>query len=315
MKKEYIILALIIVALSAYLVMHKTDSTHYTLPVLDDLKDTTINHIDIVKGDTTISLDSNGDSWVVGNEKFPAKKEDINTMIESIKNLTLTALVSESKSYNRYELDDQNKIAVTAKNGEKEIRSFDVGKVASSYRHTFVKLENDYRVYHADGNFRRNFDKTEESLTDKVIMTLDKATVFGIQTKGGDNTLSFERKQEPVTVDVNTENKDEEATVPPKPKDIWADAAGTEKSKEKIDSFVSQFENLTCSYYIKGKTKEDFKDPVLEISLNAGKVYNLTIYPKKDDEEGYPAICSESAFPFAISPSKMDDIKKKLAEI
>lgn len=321
MKKEYIILALIIAALSAYLVMHKTDSTHYTLPVIDNLKATTINHIDIVKGDTTLSLESNnnGDSWVVGEDKFPAKKEDVDKMIENIKNLTLTALVSESKSYNRYELDDQNKITVTAKDGDKVIRTFDVGKVASSFKHTFVKLQNDDKVYHADGNFRRNFEKKEEDLTDKTVLKLDKAMVYSLQYKEGDKALSLERKQEPVSVDVTQDKKEdkqeEEAAEPQKPKDIWADAGGAEKSKEKVDSFVSLFTILKCSNYIKGKTKDDFKDPILEITLTADKPYTVSVFPKTEEEKEYPAISSESPFSFTLPSSKVDDMKKKLEGI
>lgn len=318
MKKEYIVLALIIVALSAYLVFHKSDSTHYTLPVLDDLGSADISRIDLVHGTTTLTLEKTGDQWVVGEEKFPANESQITSMIKAIKELKLTALISESKNYNRYELDDENKIRVSASSKDKVIRTFDVGKTASSYKHTFVKLDTDPRVYHAENNLKSTFNKTEDNLTEKLVMNFNPETVYGIQTKDNGKEMALARKQEPVTVDVTKEEKKDQAnpeTQAPAPKDIWTDASGKEKDNTKITAFVSLFSNLKCDHYIKGQTKESLTGPIFEVTINTDKVCTLSIFPKKDEDKTYPAISSENAFPFTLSEAKVDDIKKKLGEI
>ena len=60
-------------------------------------------------------------------------------MLSAIENLTLTALVSESKNYNLYDLNEEKRINVKAWQGENLKRDVDLGKTASSFRHTFVK--------------------------------------------------------------------------------------------------------------------------------------------------------------------------------
>ncbi|MBW1691689.1 MAG: DUF4340 domain-containing protein [Deltaproteobacteria bacterium] len=67
-------------------------------------------------------------------------------------------MVSESRDYSRYQLDDEHKITVKAYIGEKLTRELDVGKAAPSYRHTFVRLKENEFVYHARENFRNAFD-------------------------------------------------------------------------------------------------------------------------------------------------------------
>ena len=74
------------------------------------------------------------------------------SVLDGIEQFSLAALVSESKSYNRYELDDQNKIQIKAWQGETLKRDFLVGKTASGSRHTFVRLARDDRVYQAQEN-------------------------------------------------------------------------------------------------------------------------------------------------------------------
>ena len=102
-------------------------------------------------------------------------------MLDNIEKLTLTALVSESKNYNRYDLSGEAKINVKAWQGDSLKRDIDVGKTASSFRHTFVKTAGDDRVFHARGNFRNTFDTTVDDLRDKTILTYTPSDIQQIQ--------------------------------------------------------------------------------------------------------------------------------------
>ncbi|RLB30511.1 MAG: hypothetical protein DRG87_04865 [Deltaproteobacteria bacterium] len=55
-KKEYIILAAVILALSLYLFLRKTDKTHYELPKLSAVPKEDISKIEITKKGTDIIL-------------------------------------------------------------------------------------------------------------------------------------------------------------------------------------------------------------------------------------------------------------------
>jgi len=56
MKKEYIILAVIIIALSLYLFFHKIGTTHYKLPEVSELSAADITKLEILKTGSAIIL-------------------------------------------------------------------------------------------------------------------------------------------------------------------------------------------------------------------------------------------------------------------
>ena len=64
-------------------------------------------------------------------------------MVEVLDKITLSALVSESKSYDRYDLSDEKKLSIKAWEGETLKRDFYAGKVSPSSRHTFITLAGD----------------------------------------------------------------------------------------------------------------------------------------------------------------------------
>ena len=148
-KKEYIILAVIIAALLLYLSQRSTDRTLYKLPDVPEISNSDITKIEINKNSTPIAISKKGDRWTIGPNKYPADTLKVKNMLDVMEKLTLTALVSESKSYNCYNLDNDNKITVKAFGKDKLKLEFDIGKAASSFRHTFVKIAGDERVFHA----------------------------------------------------------------------------------------------------------------------------------------------------------------------
>ena len=313
MKKEYIILAAIIVVLSAYLVLHREGTAPVDLPVLEDLSQVDLSKIEIAKAGKTITLERQDGAWVVGADKFPADENQVKAMVTHIKDLKITALVSEAENYARYDLDDEHKIKVTAYGNGKVLRTFDVGKAASSYRHTFVRMDKDKRVFHAEENFRDALDKSDDGLTDKKVLACDPEKITGIKADMDKTSYGFERKKEAVPV-ASAEKQDGEKKAP-QTLDLWADASGKEMDKTKITDFIMLFSNLNCDRYIKGSKKEDFKDPLLHVSLSGDKTLSLSIFNKPDDQEGFPAVSSETPFPFTLSAEKVEEIKGKLKGI
>ena len=148
-KKEYIILLIIIIALSVYLVMRRGDRTLYELPEMPQVPQKEITRLEITRGKTVIDLTKKDDSWYIAPKEYPADAGKVKNMLDNIEKLTLTALVSESKNYNLYDLSGDAKINVKAWQGDSLKRDIDVGKTASSFRHTFVKTAGDDRVFHA----------------------------------------------------------------------------------------------------------------------------------------------------------------------
>jgi len=196
LKKEYIILAALIVGLSLYLILHDRDRTRYDLPVLQEVPASEITKIEISRpGGSALTLERREDRWVILPEAYAAETGKVSAMLESLGKITLTDLVSETRSYERYGLGKDERIGVKAWSGEKLKREFDVGKAASSFQHTFVRVAGDDRVFHARENLKSRFDQTTDALRDKTVLKFDPSEVESIELSDGKKTLSLVRKR------------------------------------------------------------------------------------------------------------------------
>lgn len=330
-KKEYIILGAIIVLLAAYLVFHKTDRTYFELPKLPELKKTDITAIKITKADKTIDVEKKDDKWYILPEKYLADSAKIDPMLDVISGLTFTALVAESESYNRYELDDAHKITIQAMAGDKLVRSFEMGKTAPSNQHTFIKLPDDKRVYHARDNFKTKFDITADAMRDLTVLAFDKSQIQQIEIDRKDKQpLLLSMKQESVEVTAKPEEKSAEqqetktadgkelpeGKTPEKqtaPKQVWQTASGQAMQETDVNSLLDGISKLKCKKFIDGKNKGDFTSPIYTLKLQGAKSYDLSIFEKQNkDDNTYPAVSSESDYPFDLPQYKVEDLMNKL---
>jgi hypothetical protein len=121
-KKEYLLLVVIIIGLSLYLFFRDPDRAHYQLPQLPPVAQKTVSKIEISKADESIVINRKNDQWVIMPEQYLADKDTVRNMLNTIEDMTLTAMVSESKSYERYDLVEGKKITVRAWAGEERKR-------------------------------------------------------------------------------------------------------------------------------------------------------------------------------------------------
>jgi hypothetical protein len=307
-KKEYIILALIIIGLSAYLIVQKQDKTHYTLPEFENIEKNDISKMVINRkgSDVTLSREKNG--WYILPHHYPADSGMVESMLVSISTLSLTALASESKNYTPYELDENNRIEVTAFKEETPLRSVSIGKAASSFHHTFVKLADDYRVFHAAGNLRNFFDKTVSGLRDKEVLKIDDE-ITDLKLRKGEDEITIVRKSPPVTPDPDRQKEGEQVL----PAQKWETPDGKPAVDSEVDDIVNTLSGFTCDEYIDDKAKEDFVSPVYSVSLRGLKEYTISFFDKTDNK--YPAVSSENHYPFFVSSWKAERIMKDLESL
>ena len=316
MKKEYILLAIVTIVLGAYLYFQDSDYTQYTLPQPAVLADSDISKIEIAKKDTKLVLNKESKNWTIGEEKYPADTAKIIDLLDAIKEIKLTALISESGNYPRYELGAENKIEVTAFNQDKITRRFDVGKTASSYKHTFIKLDGNKKVYHAAKNLKSTFDISFDKVVDKTVMKLKADAAYAISTLYDGKKYDFGKKMEEIKVDINKdkEKKDETVEKPSEPQETWFSAKGDKKDKSVVDAFLKKFSDLKCESFPKGMKKEDLKDPVFAVTIKTDKDYTLSAF-KSDKEDTFICTSSESAFPFMISADKIKELQEAFKKI
>jgi hypothetical protein len=311
-KKEFAILLFIIAVLAFYIFSEKGEKTHYKLPDFEKLQTDDISKLRIKKHDSEIELIREGDKWLAGPGKYAADNTVIDKMLEEISGLTLTALASESKKYAIYELDEKNKIKVEAYKDDSLLRGISVGKPASSYRHTFVMIDDDHRVFHAEGNIKSDFNKTISDLRDKTVMAFTD-DITEIILKKGREEMTVVKATAPVSVDVTREQSKEEEQKTEEPGPKWTTADGKKVKENEVDGIVNTLSNLLCDEFIEDRTKDDFKSPIFTATLKGVNTYMIFLFEKKDNQ--YPAISSESEYPFLISEWKADEIMKDFGSL
>jgi len=236
-------------------------------------------------------------------------------MLDVIGKLSLTALVSQSKSYNRYHLDEGNKIKVKAFDKDKLRREFDIGKAAASFRHTFVKISGDERVFHASGSFRDKFDKTVEDLRDKTVLSFKINEIREIHISKGKHKMAFNLTQPPKEVK-QTEKSNTSSPKTEPIKMLWQTTAGKNASSTKINRLLTTLSDLSCDEYISGQDKDEWKDPIFTLLLKGSKEYKLSIFEKLNkDKKDYPAISSENSYVFNLSGSEAENIMEDPEEL
>ena len=300
-KKEYVIVAVVLVALVAYLVFHSPDRTRYQLPVMPEVDKETISKIEISKSGETIVINKKDKKWFIGPKEYPADSAKIKDMLDLLAKFTHTALVSESKNYKRYDLSDDKKIEVKAWSGEELSRQFEIGKEASTYSHTFTKLPGDFKVYQSKGNYRSKFGKDADELRNKVIMAFDKAEIKKIRVFKDKEWIELTRIEE--------EDKKGAA---------WEDKDGKKADSKKIGELLNILSTMSGEEYIEDRKKEDLKDPIYIYELTGKKEYTLSIFAKDDkgDKESkkYPSISSENSYPFILHEYDVNRMKEKLEQ-
>lgn len=310
MKKEYIGLAVVIVALCLVLILKKGDRTHYRLPELAPVSAKQITKLIVAGADSALTIERQGDLWRIAPYGFPADTSQVNRMINAVAGFTITELVSEAGNYVPYELDEGKRIAVEAFEGDRSLLKFSIGKPAPTYSHTFVLLENDPRIYQARENLRSELGKDMEQLRDKVVLTVPKDGIDGVTLVSKGDSLTLQQVS------------GGSGAVPPAPADtgivapgpLWLTADGKAVDERAIEGILDRLVSLRCDGFIKGRVKGDFKDPVFTIRVDGAESAFLSVYDKGEDAK-YPAVSSESEYPFYLGEWTIKQIMKKPDEL
>ena len=283
--KELAILLFVIAVLVFYIYSQKNEKTHYDLPVLKKVEAAGISKITVRKKDSELTVEKDNGTWRVGEHKYPADTAGVEDMLKEISGLTLTALASESKNYSLYELDEDHVIEVDAYEDGTQVRRIKVGKTASSYRHTFVMVDDDPRVFHAAGNLRSAFDRNVPDLRDKTVMSF-KDEIAEVSLKKGKEELRLLRTA-PVSEEVSGKAGGE--ATPGKEGPKWTTAGGEPANDGEVEGIITALSRYLCDEFIDNKTKDDFTSPVFTATLKASR----------NPPTGWPRLGSSSPGPEA----------------
>lgn len=301
-KKEYLVLAVLIVALSLYLHFRRQDRTQYELPVLQEVPASEIMKIEISRPkNPPVALERKGERWVLLPGDYPADPGKVTMLLETLRNLTLSALISESKSYERYGLGKEDRISVKAWTQDGLKRGFEVGREAPSFQHTFVTIGGDARVYHARENLKARFDQSLDDFRDKSVLALALSELEAVELKDGKTSVRLTRKLDPPGA--------------PPAQPSWESAEGA-VDDALVSELLSALSNLKCRAFLYDQTKADFYDSVYTVTLTGAEEHSLVLFAKDGkNQNDHPALSSQHDSPFLLPDHQAQRIMLPLEQV
>lgn len=311
MKKEYIVLILVIVSLSLYLLLRDSGHNIYDVPEMPLLDKETITGISVEGKENSYTLLKKDKLWRLKKSGYKAdelKSEKISSVVSTLK---LREMIAESKEYDRYNLNEGKELRVKVYAGSSVVREFSVGKAASTHKHTYVRVNDDHRVYLASGSFRNDFDMAAKELRDKLVMSFKKDAVNSISFKENDTILSFSKVED---------KKKKKAAAESAPADqkswVWKFSVNRTGNKEAVEAVINELHSLKCDSYVPEMDKASLTNPFYSITVMTNKLKTISFFNKKDDKSNeYIALSSDNDTPFLISSWKAKKIMKKFDDL
>lgn len=306
MKKEYMILVVAIIALGLYLVFNKTDRTHYEIPEVDTPDAELITRLEIMGPSGRLMLKKAGDTWLSDPDGYPIEKGKIDGMLKSLSELDVVSLVSEAESYVQYDLGNDKRVFVEASSVETPLLRLEIGKAASTQRHTYVKLDGDKNVYQVSGNIRRTFDVEIWAIRDKKVLGFDRSAVTGLTIESGGEKLSLTKVSNPV--------EPAEEGQQPQMVTAWVTEEGEEADGSVIDGILGRMTNLQCDGFPEEDQRVDMSKPTYTLTVHGPRDETLTIYGLSG-EKMFLASSTQYDFPFMLAEWKLGQIRKAPSEV
>lgn len=320
MKKEYIILVIVIIALVLYLALRKSDRTYYELPEFTEFASEQISRIELRSSDSGLELIKRDDKWVVGTNEYQADDTKVADVLSLLQELKVTELISQSASYVRYGLSDDEKITVKAWAGSQLERELDVGKVADTFGHTFVKLPEDKSVYLAEGKLRPKVEVSLDDVRDKQVLIFDENEMTEILIRSGQQTLALNKKEmaegssDSTAEGAGTIDGEEAKT---EIKTVWETPGGEAVEEDAVDRLLSALSDLKCSGYLEDSRKAELKNPTHSVTLrHEENEYTISLFEKREEEDSEtPGLSSLNDSPFYFQTWKAEEITDSIQDL
>ncbi|HPS58159.1 MAG TPA: DUF4340 domain-containing protein [Spirochaetota bacterium] len=248
--------------------------------------------IEVKSKDYSMRLYMKEGAWMVNDEAYPADENSAGNLEMKVRDIRLTDLVSEEKSYDRYELTDEKAVTVTVRKGEAVLRTLVIGKAGGKSSHAFVRIDSRPEVYLAAGIQREEFTPSLDSMRDKRIFDLKGKEVESFTLSSGGRTYSFYKKT--VTP--------EKAGADVKPDTSWYCKGYDAKPLDEgaVSSILYVFSPLRAVNYPENKKPDELGRLYASAVIKSGGVdYDVKIFSGREKEYNY-AVSSKSQYIFTM---------------
>ena len=231
-------------------------------------------------------LIKNSGRWEIGTHAYLADQDSVKDITDIFTEDRSFELISDhTNAYPQFGLGKEERISTEIYGKDKLLKKLAIGKVSSSYGHTYVIPGDSKEVYQTRGDFAADFKKNQDELRDKKILNFSKSDLISLEivnAKGLKKIITqFETPPE-VTQLTNITNQ----TTQKSPEKFWQDQDGNKLKKQKVDDIVNTLSSLSCSEFEKNTSeamsKRKFKRQFMIKTLSDQKT--LTIYAIKEEK-------------------------------
>lgn len=264
--------------------------------------------MEIITPTETISLYKEGDDWFIGAKKYPAGISMIDSYIDAISNIRAMDKVGNISSANgaeKYELTDGKKITVTAKLGDKVLRTIEIGKTAVSSSQSYACIDGGKDIYLVSGGIRDTFDTSVAAARTSIVLNLEAADISTVSVTDvlADKTWAVSRMGSGEDIAWNVSGAEE----------------GYELDNGKAAAWLNSFASLsTRDWYNDNEVLEGTKVVSAKITC-AYKDITVEFFalPKKNenDLQQYYGTCSETPYLFKAYDNSVKQYLKSLDEL
>ena len=292
-----------------YSLLSGGDRIDYTLPDLPIVDPDSVREIVIDRANGEVTLARTNAGWVVRPGDYPAHLPSVEFLLDAMVNLSITDVVSTRNDPGGFDLDDDNRVSVAliGAGGRTDgsdprgeiLREIDIGRLAATYGHTYVRVSGDNRILQARGQLRVAFDRNVEILRDKSVFAFDPSGVTEIVA-----TLSSSDSQDVRRIVLKDgewrwENGNESLLAPGNSEPIDSSA---------IESALSFFGSLPAyRFRYEGET---LRDPWLVVEFSADKRHILSVYELEGNL--FAAETTDSDYEFQMAPFQVSFITEPL---
>lgn len=261
--------------------------------------------LEIVTPQETISLYKEGEDWFIGEKKYPASMSMVDSYISAIKNiraLDKVGSIANGNNVERYELTDSKKTIVTAKLGDKVLRTIEIGKTAVSSSQCYMTVDGGKDIYLVSGGVNDTFDTSVAAARTTIVLNLNSDEISGVSiTDAEDKTWSLSRMG----------NGDDV---------VWNVSGGEiELDEGKANVWLTSFASLsTRDWYAEDAVLEGTRAVSARITYNLKDIkLDFFALPKNNEKDlqQYYGTCSETPYRFKVDEKTVKQYLKPLEEL
>ena len=284
--KEYAILLAVIIGIGLYLALRSSDGVHYDLPQLESISTQEVDEVVISSDNSSLSLRRSNGTWSIADKGYEAQGDKVQKMLRQAADPGISALVSESGDYSRYDLDRGSRIQVEVLRDDKVVRKLHLGKSAGQVQNTYVRLPGDQNIYMAESDLQGSFDTNAQELRDKTVFSIDPDKVSAVRLASENASRRIHR----VEAGTNAANGTERS--------VWRTKQGEMVKKDQMDNLFRSLKDLRCREYRQGLSRNGTKYTI-EVKTDTSQWLHLYA-PEEKRPKAYEAESSQSPDPFEL---------------